>query len=248
MLDTGAPPPAAMQPRPMARLRRSLRRATATRPALYLPLRRVLRADGMLDHDTALVLDGVPRCGNTWTEFALYDVAPPDFRMAHHSHAAAHVIAAIRRGVPALVLFRDPDAAVASLIAMGGGLRGARDGFRDYSAFYGALVGQPRARIVFASFDDVTNRMSAVIETLNTRFGLGFSPFDDTCEQTRTRLNARIQARARVRGLSSRCTPGHGTGDRAAAQAAVLAPEAGWARLRAHQVFALLRSDIGADA
>lgn len=246
MTDTGALPlNAAPLSVPMVLYRR-LRRTVARMPALYLPLRRARHPHTVLGPATDLVIEGFPRCGNTWAEFALREVAPAGLVLAHHSHAAAHVLAAVRCGVPVLVLFRDPDDAVTSLLAMSGGRVDAREAFQDYVAFYRALEPLARETVLFAGFGDVTTRMGAVVAALNARFGLDLAPFDDTCPKARARIRAGIEARARQRGRISRCTPNHETGDRAAARAAISAPGARRARQQAQEVHARLQSDIEA--
>jgi hypothetical protein len=152
-------------------MRPRLRRWVAQHPALYLPIRRRTNPGNVLEADTDLVIEGFPRCANTWTE-ALIRTAGPDLKLAHHSHASAHVIAATRRGIPALVLYRDPDAAVRSLLAMYGARVSAAEAFADYAAFYSAVLRLDSAHILLVPFAQATEAPESVITNLVQRFDL----------------------------------------------------------------------------
>ncbi|MEW6059376.1 MAG: hypothetical protein AB1551_04425, partial [Actinomycetota bacterium] len=68
-----------------------------------------------LGPSTDLVIEGYPRSANTLAVSAISAAQPGPIRIAHHLHAPGHVIAAIRRGVPVLVLVREPEEAVIGL-------------------------------------------------------------------------------------------------------------------------------------
>lgn len=162
----------------LRRFQRKIRNFISTTPALYIPLRKLRRSDSVVTRDTKLLLEGFPRCGNTWAEMAIRHACPKPIQMAHHSHAAAHVSYARRFGVPTLILFREPDAAVRSLLAMGARNMTAEDAFGEYVAFYRSVLSIPRENIIFASFEDVTQRIGEVLECLNKRFDFDFFVFD----------------------------------------------------------------------
>jgi len=240
-------------PRPPALggIRQSLRRVVAARPAVYLPLRACRRPGTVLDARTDLVIEGAPRCGNTWAEFALRRCRP-DLRLAHHSHAAAHVKRALSRDIPVLVVIRDPDAAVASRLAMGTGAVTVRGAFLDYAAFYEALASWRGPGLLVADFAAVTRAMSRVVAALEARFALDLPPFDDACPATRAAVLAAMDAHARAaglaRGAASRSNPlGHDAAHGArlrAARAAIAAPGAARARARAQAARAAFGADI----
>ncbi|MEO0633794.1 MAG: hypothetical protein AAFY52_06645, partial [Pseudomonadota bacterium] len=90
--DTGDSATQEIAASPLRQLKRRMRSALSTTPALYMPLRRYRRPDSVAGPGTDLILEGFPRCGNTWAEMALRHAATGPFKMAHHSHAAAHVL------------------------------------------------------------------------------------------------------------------------------------------------------------
>src|SRR5436309_8002883 len=103
---------------------RSLRRAIyscrsvgSCYPRLYLPFARWKYreiADRIVEADTQLVIEGFQRSGNTFAVVAFEVAQPQPVKLAHHLHAAAQIVAAVRMGVPTLVLIRDPDESVLS--------------------------------------------------------------------------------------------------------------------------------------
>lgn len=232
-------------------LRRQLRRAIGQRPVLYLPLRNWRKPGTVVTATTDLVIEGFPRCGNTWTEQAIRHCAPDTIALAHHTHTAAHVKAALKRDVPVLLLFREPDAAVRSLLVLRGGAFSASEAMADYRTFYQSLAALDRDRVVWASFEAVTQRTGALIATLARRFGLPLRPYNDT-EDERQEVFARMDETARLRrgdGVAkSRSHPTHRVDAsaqlRADADIAVHASQAAAARAGAWDVFHRLVSDI----
>src|SRR5262245_66640434 len=89
----------------------------ARRAVLAMPLAR-LRGEGeLVREDTDLLIESYPRSASSFA-LAAFNIAqePARYVVAHHTHAPGHVIAAIRLGVPALVLVREPEGAVVSSV------------------------------------------------------------------------------------------------------------------------------------
>ena len=197
----------------LRRFTRKIRTFLSTRPALYIPLRRLRRADSVVTKETELLLEGFPRCGNTWAEMAIRHASQRAIRMAHHSHAAAHVIYAQRYRIPTLIIYREPDAAVKSLLAMKARNMAPEDAYGEYVAFYRAVLSLPREDIIFFSFEDVTQRIGTVLDRLNKRFGFDFSVFDSENEIEKSAVFALMDARAKkIRSdgkAVSRSNPAH---------------------------------------
>jgi hypothetical protein len=147
-------------------------------PVLALPAARRRGHGVVLDDRTAILIEGYPRSANNFAVAAFLMAQPSPVPVAHHVHAPGHVIAAARRGVPALVLVREPEEAVLEFIirnpylAIGQALRG-------YARFYGPLLPY-RDGFVVGSFDEVTTDFGAVIRRVNERFGTRFHPFEHT--------------------------------------------------------------------
>jgi hypothetical protein len=89
----------------LRRARRRLRGWIGEHPALYLPLAAGFRRayDGSrkaVGRETEVVIEGFPRCGNSFA-FAAFALAQPHpVHIAHHLHAPAQVLASAARTPP----------------------------------------------------------------------------------------------------------------------------------------------------
>jgi hypothetical protein len=170
---------------PSAPLRRAVyvaRAVVSTSPGVYLPFARRKYADEAEDRvlrpDTQLVIEGYQRSGNTFATVAFELAQREPVRIAHHLHAAAQVIAAVRMGIPVLVLVRDPVDTVLSHIIREPGIR-PREALWNWSRFYEAIL-PVRDRIVVARFDVVTSDLGSVIARVNERYETSFDLFEHT--------------------------------------------------------------------
>jgi len=240
----------------IAGVRPRIRRWVAGHPALYLPIRRRTNPGTVLGLETDLVIEGFPRCANTWTE-ALIRTAGPDLRLAHHSHAAAHVIAATKLGIPALVVFRDPDAAVKSLLAMYGTQVSAAEAFADYAVFYSTVLRLDPKGILLASFAQVTGAPGVVITNLIRRFGLALDPDAVQHNAVLQVMDAKERPLADKRRRTGKgptdaaiCAPGNAaraaTDAKAQAAADIASAQAQTPRIKAHAVYAQLHRAFAA--
>ncbi len=159
--------------------RRVLRRAKyfmGDRPAL-MPIFLRLTPEGVsraIDDSTDLVLEGFPRSGNTFAVFA-FRQANPSAKVASHVHHLAPMHIARTRGLPLLVVGREPVSCLSSYLIAGphGRPAGVLD---EYISYFEGL--QPFAESgVFATFDQVTSDFGVVIDRLNARFDTAFSRF-----------------------------------------------------------------------
>ena len=153
-------------------------------PAIALPLLRARGGDGFLApirDETEVVVEGFPRSGNTFAVAAFhYAQQPRDVKIAHHAHVPAQLLSAVRLGLPAVVLVRDPEECVLSLVVREPGLR-VGGGLRGWVRFHEPLVGV-RARLVVATFEEATTDVAAIVRRVNERFGTRFREFDPTPE------------------------------------------------------------------
>ena len=141
-------------------------------PALALSVARWRRHGEPVGPDTALVIEGYPRSANSFA-VAVFAVAQPGpVRIAHHVHAPAHVIEALRRHVPVLVLVRDPEEAVVEFVLLKPALT-VTQALRGWVRFYSPLV-RYRHRFVAATTREVLADPGAVIRAVNERFGTSF--------------------------------------------------------------------------
>jgi hypothetical protein len=133
---------------------------------------------------TDVLIEGYPRSANSFAVAAFETAQTEPIRVAHHTHASANVIAAVRRGVPALVLVREPEDAVVEFVLLKPELT-VGQALRGWVRFYRPLL-PFRGRFVIARTDEVVTDLSAVIARVNDRFGTGFAPFEPTEESLRT--------------------------------------------------------------
>jgi len=175
------------------------RSRVADHPSLYLPFARLTHPAGpgkILADDTKIVIDGFTRSASTFALFAFQLAQPEPVRVAHHTHAPAHLIAAAKRGVPALVPVRPPEPTILSQVLREPHVS-MRQAMRAYVRFYRRLLPY-RDAFVIATFEEVTGDFGAVIRRLNDRFETGFAPFDHTEANVR-RCFELIEERSRGR-------------------------------------------------
>jgi hypothetical protein len=156
-------------------------------PRLYLPVVRARYRPGQFQipfqPDTELVIDGFLRSGTTFVFTAFEHAQPQKVAVAHHVHAPAQILAAVREGIPALVLVREPEDAVLSLIVRLPYLSAAQ-GLRAYVRFYEPLL-RHRRDVVVGTFSEATGDVGGLIRRVNARFGTLFRPFAHTEEDER---------------------------------------------------------------
>lgn len=130
--------------------------------------------------DTGIVIEGFLRSGNTFAVAAFLVANGADVHVGRHLHGAAHVLRAVRYGLPTVVLVRRPADAVASYLVRRPTLT-PEDALREYLDFY-RTAWTARAGFVVALFDDVVTDFGAVIGAVNRRFGTSFAPYRPTPE------------------------------------------------------------------
>jgi len=164
------------------RLRYRVMTHLARRPVLAVPLAR-LRGEGeLVREDTDLLLESFPRSASSFA-LAAFNIAqePARYMIAHHTHAPGHVIAAIRLGVPAIVLVRDPEGAVVSSVIRHPD-RTCTAAVHGYVDFHEPLLPY-RDGFVVGTFDEiVAGDVGLVTRRVNARFGTAFEEFDPTEE------------------------------------------------------------------
>lgn len=133
-----------------------------------------------------IVIEGFRRCANSFAVRAFQSRNDPEDRMkiATYSHSPATVFLGIRWNIPTLVLIRDPDDAIPSLLGLSVQL--TRDNkllagdhvvqgrirywTRRYTAFYSQLMPVSKDFVV-GEFSEVTRDFTSFIEALNDKFG-----------------------------------------------------------------------------
>jgi len=162
----------------LRRLRYDLGATLGELPALYLPLARAYccimhRYARVTGRYTEIVIEAFPRSANSFASVAFEQAQSRPVRIAHHAHSIGSVVPALRRGLPVLILLRDPDEAVLSYHALWPWIR-LRQLFREYVRFYSRILPYPDGMVV-ATFRQVTEDFGAVIH-IDT-FGPLASPY-----------------------------------------------------------------------
>lgn len=164
------------------RLRYDLRTLAGSYPSIYLPFVRRMRSSRQrfIEPGTELVIEGFPRSGNTFTQAAFEFAQQREVRTAHHLHAPAQVIEAVRRRIPTLIVLRPARNAVVAWTMTDPRLA-LRQVLWSYLRYHRAI--EPYAEAcVLARFDQVTSDLGAVIRRINRRFGTDFDEFPHTPE------------------------------------------------------------------
>lgn len=160
---------------------------------LYIRARRVLRAS-RITRGTILVIDGFPRSANSYARVA-FEAANPHLArgVSSHLHSTWAIRRAVRRGLPVMLLVRNPLDATASLVQLAPGLR-IETALRLYVNFYRQLL--PICKHVeLVRFSDATVDFPSVVVRCNERFGTRFNPARPAAvseEEIFTRIDQRV--------------------------------------------------------
>lgn len=130
-----------------------------------------------MNSETKLVLEGYPRCANTFLTNCFMKLLGEDYPIAHHCHAAPNVLEGVRLGKPTIVVYREPDAAVASLLIRNPEIFTPKLAYREYIQFYSDVL-TVADRVLLVSFDRAVSDFAEIVADLNRHFaGLeGFEP------------------------------------------------------------------------
>jgi hypothetical protein len=153
-------------------------------PWLYLPFARRKYpgpSPRVLDRDTEAVIDGYTRSASTYAVHAFQVAQSEPVRLAHHLHAPAQLIEAARRGLPTIMVIREPRGAVLSQVVREPGVD-LLDALWAYSRFHESLV-DCRDAFVVADFDEVTHDFGRVVTRANAKYGTSYGVFDGSEEQ-----------------------------------------------------------------
>ncbi len=126
-------------------------------------------------HDTDVVIDGFPRCGNS-SFVRLFRFWNREAEIAHHVHLPCQIRCAVGLEIPTIVLIRDPLHAIASLNILDPRIA-LNLQIRSYTDFYQAVL-PLRSRFVLGRFDTMTQSPDNLVKELNAQFGTDFQHFD----------------------------------------------------------------------
>ena len=151
-------------------------------PSLFLPYASLAGAQNQarVRRETEIVIEGFERSGNTFAVIAFSSAQSRQVEIAHHLHAAAQVIYAAQRHIPAIVLLRAPEEAILSFLLFHPAIP-ASQAMNTWLRFYTPLL-PFKERFVLARFETVVSDFGRVIRSVNERFGTGFREFEHTEE------------------------------------------------------------------
>ena len=144
------------------------------------------REDGertLIRADSDLAIEGFWRCANHYATYAFIVAQPRPVHVARRFHAPAQLMLAVRWNVPALLLIREPVAAVSSTTVF---LEydDPLPLLKFYNIFYSALVPY-RDRLIISDFDRTTHDFGSVIAEINERYGRDYALYRGTPEEER---------------------------------------------------------------
>ncbi len=141
---------------------------------------RPTKRETLADRHTAIVIDGFLRSGNTYSVAAFQVANGFGPHVAHHLHGGAHVLRAVRLGLPTVVLIRAPADAVSSYLVRRPTLT-PDDALLEYLDFY-RTAWPARDGFVVGPFTQVVSDFGGITDAVNLRFGTTFARFDDEPE------------------------------------------------------------------
>jgi len=161
-------------------VRRFLRRAQYAigHYPVLLPILVRLTPEGTAKSITArteLVIEGFPRSGNTFAVFALRQANGGYLRVPSHVHQPAQVKRAVRRGLPTVVVVREPVEALASNLVVSRHV-GPSEILREYIRYHRELV-PLLGHVVVAAFEEIVTGSGSVVDRVNRRFDTSFRAF-----------------------------------------------------------------------
>ena len=178
--------------RTVARLRYRAKHGLGRRPRLYHWTSRLRgHGDRLVTDATDLCIEGFPRSANSFAVGAFEHAQDRPHTIAHHNHVPGPVLNAVRRGLPTIVLIRDPVDAVVSgrALHLQNRVRAGVDApaprlpyaarLRAWIGFY-ETVRPVRDEIVVAPFEDVIDDFGRIIDAVNDRFDADFARFEHT--------------------------------------------------------------------
>ena len=108
---------------------------------------------------------------------------PGHTEMGHHAHTPAQVLEGVRRGLPTLLLVREPEDTILSFVIRYPEIP-LRQALKSYVAFHRTLW-PVRHQLVVATFDQVVTDFGRVTARLNSKFGTSFAEFEHNEENVR---------------------------------------------------------------
>jgi hypothetical protein len=132
----------------------------------------------MMTAQSEICIEGFPRSANSFA-VAAFRHYNPNLNIARHVHVPMQVVKALEKGVPCLVLIRQPIDALSSLMIVDLNLS-ISIAIRSYINFYQRIYALID-KFVLADFEEIITDYQSVIARLNSFYGTSFvmEPIDD---------------------------------------------------------------------
>jgi hypothetical protein len=130
--------------------------------------------------ETRAVMDGFPRSANTYAHLAFLYANGKDFPMCSHRHSHQSIRTGVRRGLPTIVLIREPGPPIASSLQFAPESKPATT-IDTYRTFYEGVL-PVIDDVLVATFDEVIADFGEVTRRCNVKFGTDFVPYEKTEE------------------------------------------------------------------
>jgi len=141
---------------------------------------------------TDICIEGFPRSANSFAVGAFEHAQDRECTIAHHNHVPAPILNAVDRGLPTVVLIRDPVDTVISNRGLSLQIGAVEEKdmpmhvsyerqLQTWHRFYDT-VWPVRDRVIVAPFETVIDDFGEIIAAVNDRFGTDFVEFNHTDE------------------------------------------------------------------
>ncbi|MCG7899546.1 MAG: hypothetical protein JAY85_13955 [Candidatus Thiodiazotropha weberae] len=120
--------------------------------------------------NTDIVIEGFPRSANTYVAASIMVLNGDKLNIARHVHGSAQLILGIEKGIPAVLLIRNPVDAIASLKLRSPYLP-SRVIIQNYIEFHKQLESYID-KLILIDFKDATNNIVSIVEYLDDYYNL----------------------------------------------------------------------------
>ena len=127
----------------------------------------------IINPDSDCCIEGFQRSGSSFFVL-LFKRANSYIKLAHHTHSSTQVIKAVGYKVPTMVLIRQPEDVIASLLALDSKLK-VNVALGAYISFYRNILPYKKDFMI-VDFEDVTETPALVVSEFNKRFDIRLTP------------------------------------------------------------------------
>lgn len=138
---------------------------------------------------TSIVIEGFPRCANSYAFNYFRELNPKISEVARHIHTPSQIAIASKYDVPTILLIREPLACAASLSELYGA-RALNILLSAYISYHESVV-RFAERSVVIDFDATKANFGRAIQSVNERFGTAFN--SEGCSATDANVKEYLQ-------------------------------------------------------